>query len=170
MKLKATSTFLALGLAVIVSAASLAHAQNGVAPYSSFHVERVNTNQYAGAESCLTESWGAILNQCSYSVDLVFSLPAAISNGLTVTVEAATTYNTPAFSCILYAITGDGNSGSALGSVTFQQMAQPAGPPTPPTLSPRALSIVASIGNGRNVQLICWGVPAGAEITNLTWN
>ena len=52
MKLKATAIFLGLCLAVIVSAASLAHAQNGFAPYSSFHVERLNPNQYAGAENC----------------------------------------------------------------------------------------------------------------------
>jgi hypothetical protein len=192
MKLKATSIFLGLCLAVIVSAASLAHAQNGFAPYSSFHVERVNPNQYAGAENCLTEQWGAINNQCSYSVDLVFSLPADVGNGHTVTVEAATTSNTPSFTCTLYAITGDGNSGSALGSATFGDAppstpATPAAPPSTPTappstpaappstpaalaLSHTVLSFDANSGNGRNIQLICWGVPAGAEITNLAWN
>jgi hypothetical protein len=195
MKLKATSIFLGLCLAVIVSAASLAHAQNGFAPYSSFHVERLNPNQYAGAENCLTEQWGAIDNQCSYSVDLVFSLPADVGNGHSVTVEAATASNTPSFTCTLYAITGDGNSGSALGSATFGAAepsvpavpavpaapaappsapaappAAPAAPPAAPALSLTVLSIDANSGNGRNIQLICWGVPAGAEITNLTWN
>lgn len=60
MRLKATPIFLGLCLAVIVGAVSLAHAQGGVTPYSSFHVEPTRPNQYSGAENCLTESWGRL--------------------------------------------------------------------------------------------------------------
>ena len=65
MKLKGTSLFLGLCVAILAVAASPAFARSTTA-FSSFHVERQYPNQYANPENSLSESYGAMVNNCSY--------------------------------------------------------------------------------------------------------
>ena len=80
MKFKATSLFLGLCLAISVVAVSPAQAQSKMytTAFSSFHVrclEACSGPWTGNPYDCLTESEGAVINQCKYLVRVAFDMP-----------------------------------------------------------------------------------------------
>lgn len=159
MKFKATSLFLGLCLAILAVAASPAFARSTTA-FSSFHVEREVPSQYASAENCLTESYGAVVNNCSYAVSLEFDLPIDTAAGeKIITVQNGWFGTNPeeTFNCFSYAYTGSQGSATSGTEVAFS--------------SPKEdLYTVLSVTSGESIQVICWEVPPGGGVANFNWN
>ena len=159
MLTKKTQSLLGLCAAILAGAAGSAYGE-GVTGYASFHVERMSVNQFPGAENCLTEDNGAVVNNCTQfpSVNLVFNLP---SNGgvHTVTIQdywnAWSNDNAP-YDCVLYAYNGQGPSGTQYAETTFTQ-----------PLQIQTVSLADLTHD--SLQLICWNVPVGAAIANINW-
>lgn len=159
MKLKGTSLFLGLCVAILAVAASPAFARSTTA-FSSFHVERQYPNQYANPENCLSESYGAVVNNCSYPVSLEFDLPIDTAAGeKIINVQNGWFGTNPeeTFNCYSYALTGTGGSATDGTKVTF-------------TSPKEDLYTVVSVTSGASIQVICWDVPPQGGVANFNWN
>ncbi len=155
MKLKATPLFLGLCLAVMAVAASPAFARSTTA-FSAFHVESpIGSDPY----TCLSENNGAVVNNCSYDVDLEFDLPIDTKGSKTITVQDYWTGSDQenTFSCQSYAYTGTEGYSTEGTKIDFT------GP-----LQSKTSTVNVSTG-GMSIQLICRGVPPGGAVANLNW-
>jgi hypothetical protein len=162
MKRKATALFLGICMTFSVFAASPADARSTTG-FSAFHVEvqgTLGTDPY----TCLGEAFGAVVNNCGYSVSLEFDLPIDNTGGKTITVQdywgPFGTPNAPAsFTCQVYSYAGTSNFSYVYGgAITFVQPGQ-------------QLAVNLDVpSNGMSIQLICWNVPPGGGIANINWN
>ena len=155
MKLKTTSLFLGLCLAILAVAASPAYARSTTA-FSAFHVENtVSPDQY----TCLIEDNGAVVNTCTFAVNLEFDLPIDAKGIKNVTVQdywnGTGAENT--FYCQTYAYTGTQSSSTQGTIINFNAPLQ------------KLTSTVDVANLGMSIQLICWGIPVGGGVANLNW-
>ncbi|MGA9643999.1 MAG: hypothetical protein WBQ72_21555 [Terriglobales bacterium] len=160
MKLKASTLILGLCLAMLAVAASPAYARSTTG-FSAFHVENqgtLGTNPY----TCLGESFGAVVNNCSYAVSLEFDLPTDSpgEKGITVQNYWKGTEASGTFSCQAYAYSGAGSAYPAdyayWGQINF---------PGPDY----SLQLSGFLQGAWSIQLICWNVPPGGGIANINW-
>ena len=158
MNLKATSLFLGLCLAILAIAANPAFARSTTA-YSSFHVERQYPNQYAYAENCLSESYGAVVNNCSYAVSLEFDLPIDTPGEKYIYVQNGWFGNNPeeTFTCYSYDLAGTRGSATDGTPAIFTAPGQ------------TKLTQVYATGS-TSIQVICWNVPPNGGVANFNWN
>ncbi len=157
MKRKATSFLLGIGLVILASAASPAFARSTTA-FNSFKVWMASKNDFKATYSCLTESFGAVVNNCTFPVSLLFDVSVDVSGSHTFTVQdyfdGTDAENT--FGCQSYAYDGAGHivDGSA---ISF-------------TAPGQTLSTTVSVGDAGSVQLICKDIPKGGGVANINWN
>ena len=152
MKLKATSLFLGLCLAVVASAVRPAHAE-AVTGFGSFHVAwPVGNNPY----TCLTYDSGAVVNSCAYAVDLQFDLPSNAGN------KSASVQNywfgapgNSTFNCYLVSYDGTGLSAWS-NQIHFTNPKQ---------------NLQANVNENNNwsLALYCYSIPPGSGIANINW-
>lgn len=156
MKLKATSLFLGLCLAILAVAASPAHARSTTG-YSSFHVERQGY-QYAYAENCLSEYYGAVVNNCSYAITLEFDLPIDYPGEKNIYVQNGWFGTSPeeTFTCYSYDLAGTGGATDGTAAI-FTAPGQ------------TKLTQVNAPG-ATSIQVICWNVPPHGGVANFNWN
>ena len=73
MGVKSTSLAIGLAFAVVVNDYAVARTTTG---FSAFRVEFQSTGQYpTDPYTCLFETYGAVVNNCTYPVSLDFDLP-----------------------------------------------------------------------------------------------
>jgi hypothetical protein len=164
MKLKATSLFLGLCLAIMAVAASPAHARSTTG-FGAFHVELQSPNEYKNGTfdnpyDCLEESYGAVVNKCGYTVSLEFNLTTDTVGSKTISVQNywTGTEASGTFSCSVYAYSGAGSSGSQYqywGQINFP------GPDYSEGLS-------GFLQGAWSIQMIC-SIPNGGGIANINW-
>jgi hypothetical protein len=157
MKLKATSLFLGLCLAILAVVASPASAKTtrSVPAFESFHVWNPSTR--AAALNCLNESTGAVINNCKYQLILAFDLPID-HQGIVHTVSVQNYANgtgTVGANCNTWSY--DGNGGDAEGTYIYFN---PNGAQT--------LSSTAALF-GDTITLFCT-LPVGEGVSSITWN
>jgi hypothetical protein len=148
------------GLAFTIGLPAGARSTTG---FASFHVWGNSAGN--DAYTCLDESWGAVVNNCGYPVSLVFDLPMdpedfyqqEFSQGYGVTVKSYVG-SQASFSCQVWSYNGFGNGWVGGGANTFF-----AGAITD------LITLWVWNSNESN-QVICWGIPPGAGISNLYWN
>jgi hypothetical protein len=167
MKLKATSLFLGLCLAILAAATSPAYARTrSTTAYSAFHVEINTLTNYSGDPYlCLFENNGAVVNTCDYTVDLEFDLPIDTTGAKTITVQdgwSGLGTGSEQFSCQVFAYSGSEGSSIVGTNPSFT------GPGT--TIEP-TVTVPADVkGTPQySIQLLC-NVPAGDAVANLNWN
>jgi hypothetical protein len=157
MKRKTTSLFLGICLFVLAGAASPAFARSTTA-YNSFKVWMPSKGAFKATYSCLTESFGAVVNNCAFPVSLLFDVSVDVAGSHTFTVQnyfdGTDAENT--FGCQSYAYDGAGHivDGSA---ISF-------------TAPGQTLSTTVSVGDAGSVQLICKDIPKGGGVANINWN
>jgi hypothetical protein len=152
-------------IAVLVALAtpSMLVAQNNrtrsTTAFNSFHVQ----SGYVGKEDpylCLTEDNGAVVNNCSYDVNLLFDLQIDHTGEKTIWVQDY--WNAPSrfvqFGCTSYVYTGSEGSSLVGTSLTF----------TAPKMALNTKDNVPALGDSMTV--ICWFVPPGEGVANLNWN
>jgi hypothetical protein len=157
MKRKAmllTLGFCLLGLAV---APNPAFARSTTA-YNSFKVWQASKNDFKATYSCLVESFGAVVNECSFPVSLLFDVPVDNAGSHTFTVQnyfsGTDAQNT--FSCQSFVYNGNGS----IGDGTIISFTEPG----------ESLQTNVSVADGESVQLICKDIPAGGGVANIDWN
>jgi hypothetical protein len=155
MKNHAKNLILGLCLAGLGIAAGPAYARSTTA-FSAFHVEGpIGSDPY----TCLAEDNGAVVNNCTYAVSLEFDLPIDSSGEKTITVRDfwAGTDAENTFSCQSFAYTGTVGSSTVGSSADFTAPLQ------------KLTSTVDVATAGDSIQLICWNVPPGGGVANLSW-
>jgi hypothetical protein len=157
MKRKATSLFLGTCLVILAGAVSPAFARSTTA-YNSFKVWMADKNQFKATYSCLTESFGAVLNQCAFPVSLDFDVPVDTEGSHTFTVQnywsGTDAENT--FQCQSFAYPGNGKI--VIGSViNFTGPGQ-------------TLETTVNLAAASSVQLICSDIPEHGGVANINWN
>jgi len=163
MKLKATSLFLGLCLAILAVAASPAHAvgpHRSTTAFSAFHVEINTLTNYPGDPYlCLFENNGAVVNTCTYTVGLEFDLPIDTYDKKAIKVQNGwdAIYDQAGESCQAFAYTGSMPSSNVGTNVSFT------GPGQTKTTT---VSLPAGY---TSIQVLCT-VPPGDAISNLIWN
>lgn len=165
MKLKATTLFLGLCLAVLAVAASPAHARTrSTTAFSAFHVEINTLTHYSGDPYlCLYENNGAVVNYCKYTVDLEFDLPIDTPGTKDIIVQdgwSGLGTGTDSFTCQSFAYTGSEGSSTVGTNVAFTEPGQKV-----------TTTVTASSGDGiqGSIQVLC-NVPAGDAVANFNWN
>jgi len=165
MKLKATSLFLGLCLAILTAAASPAYAETlSATAFSAFHVEINTLTNYPGDPYlCLFENNGAVVNTCNYTVDLEFDIPIVSAGKKSITLLdgwSGLGTGSEQFSCQSFAYTGTEGSSTVGTNPSFT------GPGTKITTT-----VTASMNDGilDAVQVLC-NVPAGDAVALLNWN
>ena len=146
-------------LAALATPGRLVAQARSTTAFNSFHVQ----SAYVGKEDpylCLTEDNGAVVNNCSYSVNLLFDLPIDHIGDNTIRVQDY--WGAPRefvqFGCTSYVYTGS-EGGSFVGtSLTF----------TAPKMALNTKDNVPALGDSMTV--ICWAVPPGEGVANLNWN
>jgi hypothetical protein len=123
-----------------------------------FKVLMASKNDFKVTYGCLTEADGAVVNQCTFPVSLLFDVPVDNAGSRTFTVQdyfaGSDAQNT--FSCESYAYNGSG--GISFGTtISF-------------TASSQSLQTTITVGDGESVQLICKDIPVGGGVANLDWN
>jgi hypothetical protein len=163
MKLKATSLFLGLCLAILAVAASPAYASKNRAmtAFGAFHVEINTLTHYPGNPYlCLYENNGAVVNYCKYTVDLEFGLPIDTPGTKNIIVQdgwSGLGTGTENFSCLSFAYSGSEGSSNVGTEIPF----------TGPTQS---LTSTVSVSDGvTSIQVLC-NVPPGDAVANFNWN
>jgi hypothetical protein len=154
---RSTALFLALCLIASTGASNLAFARSTTA-YNSFKVWMASKNEFKATYSCLTESFGAVVNQCAFPVSLIFDVPIDNEGSHTFTVQDyfAGTDAQNSFSCQSYVYNGTG--GIVDGTlITFTGPSQ-------------SLETSVSVTAAESVQLICKDIPEGGGVANINWN
>lgn len=160
MKLKATTLFLGLCLAILAVAATPAFARSTTA-FSAFHVEINPLTKYKGNPYlCLYENNGAVVNHCAYTVDLEFDLPIDKPGTKNIIVQdgwSGLGTGTEEFSCQSFAYTGSEGSSNVGTNEAFT------GPGT-------TITTTVTMPSGyTSIQVLC-NVPAGDAVANFNWN
>jgi hypothetical protein len=166
MKLKAMSLFLGLCLAILAVAASPAYAAETLSTtaFSAFHVEINTLTTYpADPYLCMYENNGAVVNYCSYTVDLEFDLPIATPGTKSIKVLdgwSGLGTGTENFTCQSFAYTGTEPSSTLGTNVAFTGPGQTV-----------TTTVDASSSNGilDSIQVLC-NVPAGDAVALFNWN
>lgn len=158
MKLKVTSLVLGICLAVLASAANPAFARSTTA-FSAFRVWEQFVNQYNNPLGCLTEYYGAVVNNCPYSVNLEFDLPVDTAGMHTITVQNwwHGTDKSELFSCESSAYPGSSDSNVVGDRITFG---------APGESYPSNVYVYP----GWSIQVVCWDVPPNGGVANFNWN
>jgi len=160
MKLKATSLLLGFCVSVLAVAASPTYASTrATTAFNSFHVQNENALP-SDANLCLYEDNGAVVNGCTFTVNLLFDLPIDHAGEKSITVQDYWKAPSPfvPFNCDSYVYTGTEGSSTVGTQITF----------TEPTTSLITKDDVAHLGNSMTV--ICFAVPPGEGVANLNWN
>jgi hypothetical protein len=157
MKRKAMSLILGFCLLGLASAPNPAFARSTTA-YNSFKVWQASKNDFKATYSCLTESFGAVVNQCSFPVSLLFDVPIDNAGSHTFTVQNyfAGTDAKNTFDCQSYVYNGSGSIGDGT-IISF-------------TAPGQSLETTVTVADGESVQLICKDIPAGGGVANIDWN
>jgi hypothetical protein len=157
MKHKLTSLILGLCLVLSTGAANPAFARSTTA-FNSFKVWMASKNDFKATYSCLTEADGAVVNNCTFPVSLLFDVPVDNEGSHTFTVQDYFdgTDAENSFDCESYAYNGTGgiSFGTTIGF----------------TAPGQSLQTTISISAGESVQLICKDIPAGGGVANINWN
>jgi hypothetical protein len=157
MKRKTTSLFLGICLFVLAGAASPAFARSTTA-YNSFKVWMPSKGAFKATYSCLTESFGAVVNNCAFPVSLLFDVPVDTSGSHKFTVQnyfdGTDAENT--FSSSSYAYNGTGGIVDG-GAINFTRPGQ-------------SLATTVDVADASSAQLICKDIPAGGGVANINWN
>ena len=157
MKFKVTSLILGFCLLVLASTPNPAFARSTTG-YNSFKVWQASKGDFKTTYSCLTEAWGAVVNQCTFPVSLLFDVPIDNPGSHTFTVQdyfhGTDAENT--FDCESYVYDGDGDIGSGT-TISF-------------TAPGQSLQTTVTVSDAESVQLICKDIPAGGGVANLNWN
>jgi hypothetical protein len=143
-----------LGLSLLAANVPAYAQQRQTTAFSAFHI-RAPLDPTHNPYACVTESYGALQNQCSYEVDVMFDMPAETSSTHYVWAQNFVhgTGSTGA-TCSLW--TYDGNGNGRLGTVfTF-----------PARGVFYALFYPAVSGN--NFSLLC-NLPSGEGISSVYW-
>ena len=124
--------------------------------FSAFHVE---SPLASSPMTCLSESNGAVINNCSYNVSLEFNLPIDSKGSKSILVQDywTGTGQENTFACQSYAYTGTTGSSIPGSTIYFNAPYQ------------NYNSIVYPSASGDSIQLICWNVPPGGGVANLNW-
>ncbi len=166
MKLEATKLFLGLCLAILAIAASPAYAAEALSKtaFSAFHVEINTLTAYPGDPYlCLYENNGAVVNYCSYTVDLEFDLPIVTAGTKSIKVRdgwSGLGTGTENFTCQSFAYTGTEGSSTLGTNVAFTGPGQTV-----------TTTVDASAAGGflDGIQVLC-NVPAGDAVAIFNWN
>jgi hypothetical protein len=156
MKRKAISLLLGLCLATLAGAPSSAFARSTTG-FNSFKVWMSSKGAFKATYSCLTESFGAVVNNCSFPVSLAFDVTVDDAGSHTFTVQNyfAGTDAQNTFNCQSYAYNGTG--GILDGTIiSFTGPGQ-------------TLSTSVDVASASSVQLICKDIPPGGGVANLNW-
>jgi hypothetical protein len=156
MKHHATSMLRGLCILLLTAAAALPAAARSTTGYASFHVQNASQNYYG----CLKENFGAVWNNCTTPVSLVFDMPITNTGVHSVTINGY--WNLPSgysFNCESYAY--DGHGPYVVGD---------SGPATIFFAGQTVTEYVNVPSNGDVMQLICWNVPPGAGIASVNWS
>jgi len=114
--------------------------------------------QFKATYSCLTESFGAVVNQCAFPVSLLFDVPVDTEGSHSFTVQnyfdGSDADNT--FTCQAYAYNGVGGivNGDTISFTTPGQ----------------SLSATVTVAGASSAQLICKDIPEGGGVANINWN
>ena len=154
MKFKATTLILGLCLAVLAVAPSPAYARSTTG-FSAFHVYPKNSpNNLA----CLSEFFGAVVNNCTHSVGLEFDLP--VDNAGTKKVQVLNYWDgtdaQESFSCGAYAYNGNGTIVN--------------GSPINFTKPNQTLTSAVTLTSGGAIQVTCTDIPPGGGVALINWN
>jgi hypothetical protein len=155
MKHTATSIILGFCVALLAIAASPAYARSTTA-FSAFHVESpIASDPY----TCLSENNGAVVNNCTYDVDIEFDLPIDTTGTKSITVQDywAGTDQENTFSCKSYAYTGSEGASTQGTAIDF-------------TATQQSFVTRVQVTAKESIQVICWQVPPGGGVANFNWN
>ena len=143
----------AICLAVAIFTATLPAYARSTSGFNSFHILSPSS-----ASSCVTESWGAVVNNCTYDVTFVFDLP--VDNDGAKTVSAVDYINgTGSFGCYAISFGQNGRNDYDEGQAqTFNGSGQ------------QSLNFSTYVYPGWSLSLYCWSVPPGRGIQLLNWN
>jgi hypothetical protein len=157
MKQKTTSLFLGIWLVVLAGAASPAFARSTTA-YNSFKVWMASANEFKATYGCLTESFGAVVNNCAFPVSLLFDVPVDVAGSHTFKVQNyfAGTDAENTFNCYSYAYNG-------AGGIVYGGVINFTGPG-------QSLETTVDVADASSVQLICKDIPKGGGVANINWN
>jgi hypothetical protein len=165
---------LSWGMLFAFTAAAVPSYARSTTGYGSFKVG----NEGAYPEdpyTCLTENWGAVVNSCTFAVNLVFELPVDDEGGgwfdnnqFPVSVQAYWG-STATFSCSEYFYNSSGGWNEYFNSYSESFFS---GDPT--TGYNTSFYIPISNAGGAlqqgAIELICPAVPPGAGIANINWD
>jgi hypothetical protein len=159
MKLKATTLFLGMCVAVLAAKANPAYARSTTA-FSAFHVEINTLTKYPGDPYlCLFENNGAVVNYCDYTVDLEFDLPIDSLGTKSITVQdgwGGLGKGSEEFTCQSFAYSGTKGSSNVGTKIGFTRPNQ-------------SLTTTANVSDGAtSIQVLC-NVPAGDAVANFGW-
>ena len=122
--------------------------------FSSFHIRSPLDSTHV-PYSCLTETYGAVQNQCAYEVDVMFDIPADTVYRHTFWAQNLVTgAGSTGATCAVWTYDGNGNGWQGT-AATFN----PSGPQTLQFTPARP---------GNNLSLLCT-LPPGEGISSLTW-
>jgi hypothetical protein len=118
-KMKFKSLFFGICFALSTLVASAPASAWTVSAFSSFHV-RLPIDSTQNPYNCITESYGAVINNCSYSVTLVFNLPLA-NVGFHYLYAQNYVHGTgkTGATCTVWSFDGDGNGRNGTTNLTF---------------------------------------------------
>jgi hypothetical protein len=157
MKRKALSLLLGSSLAILTAPnPAFARATSG---YNSFKVWMASKNQFKATYGCLTESFGAVVNNCAFPVSLLFEITVENAGSHTVTVQNYFKGNDAenTFTCQTFGY--DGVGGIMDGTVINFQ--------SPTELLTSTISVPTA---NNSIQLICKDIPKGGGVANISWN
>jgi hypothetical protein len=157
---KSALFFLGLCLAILAAAASPAYARSTTG-FSAFRLQGTTKAELAdNPYSCLTELFGAVINNCKKPVSLEFDLPIDHIGTKNVQVQDyyAGTDAENTFTCQVSAYAGTSASDTPGSFINFTAPLQ------------NLTATVDVTADGMSIQLICSDVPPGGGISNLNWN
>jgi hypothetical protein len=150
---------LILGLCFSLSVAATVQAQERqVTGFSSFHVTGplVPPSGQLPPYECLGESWGAVINNCTYDVSLAFNLPIDNPGNVVITLQDYWgTWPGGTFTCSTAAVNGLGSSGIASWG-TFFTNSQP-------------IFLAVDPNASQAILVNCGPIPPGAGISKIAW-
>lgn len=171
MNMHTRSVPLGIAATLALFAMSAVTQARSVTGFGSFHADgSYPTDPY----TCLQESNGSVVNDCNFSVNLVFDLPVDNQGTHNLTVTAynpnpgstsyPTTFGCQAFAYSQGSASSGGPTGFTVGGGTTAFFNSQLG--TGYQIQP----YVDTPNPGETIQLICWSVPKGEGISNIWWS
>ena len=158
MKRKTKSLILGLCLALSLAAATIPAEARNTTGFAGFRVD--GPNQYkSDPYHCLTENYGAVVNNCGFSVSIVYDMP--VDNTGTHWISAVGFWGYSGdYYCQPWAY--DGNGGGWSGPAVYFSPGYRGSEGTWNTYVP-------TYSNGESITLYCV-LPNGAGIANVNWS